>query len=78
MITLIKGNHLTQTDRKHIQALFDSGRVQAKINRNTWVIEKGCPASKEYTLSKYVNDRGLGFIGEPLRVSRYTYEIKIN
>ena len=76
MITLLKGSHLTATDKKHIEALMKSGKTQAKINQATWVIEQGTPSLNEYTLSKYVNDRGLGFIGEQLRQSKYTYTIK--
>lgn len=76
MVTLLQGGHLTATDKKHIEALFKSGRTQAKINRATWVIEKGTPSESEYVLSKYTNDRGLGFIGEELRQSKYTYTIK--
>lgn len=76
MITLIKGTHLTATDKKHIEALMQSGRTQAKINRATWVIEQGTPSINEYVLSKYVNDRGLGWIGDELRQSKYTFTIK--
>ena len=47
MITLIKGTHLTATDKKHIEALFKSGRTQAKINRAIWVIEQGTPSINE-------------------------------
>ena len=75
MVQLISAGHLTQTDKKHIEALFESGRTQAKINRATWVIEKGTPSINEYVLSKYVNDRGWGFIGSELRQSKYTYTI---
>lgn len=76
-IKLLKGSHLTQTDKRHIKALFESGQTQAKINRATWVIDKGTPSINTYTVSKFVKDRGLGFIGEPLRLSRYTYEIQL-
>jgi len=76
-IKLLKGSHLTQTDKRHIKALFESGQTQAKINRATWVIDKGTPSISTYIISKFVKDRGLGFIGEPLRVSRYTYEIQV-
>lgn len=75
MIQLISKGHLTQTDKKQIKALFDSGMTQAKINRAIWVIEKGMPSTNEYTLSKHIKDRGLGFIGEQLRMSKYTYDI---
>ena len=76
MITLIKGTHLTATDKKHIEALFKSGRTQGKINRAIWVIEQGTPSINEYVMSKIVNDRGLGWIGEQLRQSKYTFTIK--
>ena len=76
MIQLLKGSHLTATDKKHIDALLKSGHAQAKINRTIWVIERGIPSENEYTLSKYVKDRGLGFIGNPLRQSKYTFTIK--
>ncbi len=75
-ITAIKG-HLTSTDNKHIKALFDSGMTKAKINRTIWSIEKGSPSDGIYTLNKYVNDRGIGLIGNELRQSKYTYEIQI-
>ena len=76
MVQLIKGTHLTATDKKHIEALFNSGKTQAKINRATWVIVQGTPSENEYVLNKYVNDRGIGFIGSPLRQSKYTFVIK--
>ena len=76
MVTLIKGTHLTATDKKHIEALMKSGRTQAKINRAIWVIDQGTPSINEYVLSKIVNDRGLGWIGEQLRQSKYTFTIK--
>lgn len=75
-ISAIKG-HLTATDKKHIKALFDSGRTQAKINRAVWTIDKGSPSDGLYIVSKYLNDRGLGLIGSELKRSKYTYEIKI-
>jgi len=75
-ISAIKG-HLTTTDKKHIKALFDSGRTQAKINRAIWTIDKGSPSDGLYIVSKYLNDRGLGLIGSELKRSKYTYEIKI-
>jgi hypothetical protein len=75
MIQLISKGHLTQTDKTHIKALFNSGMTQAKINRTIWVIEKGTPSDNQYTISKHTKDRGLGFVGEPLRMSKYTYDI---
>jgi len=75
MIQLISKGHLTQTDKKQIKALFDSGMTQAKINKATLVIEKGTPSLNQYTISKYIKDRGLGFIGDNLRMSKYTFEI---
>lgn len=75
-IKAIKG-HLTSTDKKHICALFESGKTQAKINRAIWTVDKGSPSDGLYTLSKYVNDRGMGWIGSELRQSRYTYEIQL-
>lgn len=76
MVQLIQGSHLTQTDKKHIEALFASGKTQAKINRAIWVIVQGTPASNEYVLNKFVKDRGIGFIGSELRQSKYTFTIK--
>ena len=76
MVTLLKGNHLTATDKKHIEALFQSGRTQAKINRATWVIVQGSPSDNEYTINKYVNDRGIGWIGSELRQSKYSFTIR--
>ena len=75
MIQLISSGHLTKTDKKHIEALLASGKTQAKINRAIWTIDKGNPSENEYILSKYVNDRGLGWIGNELRLSKYTYKI---
>ena len=77
MITLLSTNrHSTATDKRHIEALLQSGKTQAKINRAIWVIEKGNPATKTYTISKHIKDRGWGWIGDELRQSKYTFEIK--
>ena len=78
MIQLISGRHLTPTDKKHIEALLKSGQTSAKINRAIWVIEKGNQTQNGYecVLNKFVNDRGLGWIGDKLRQSKYTYTIK--
>lgn len=75
MVKLISTGHLTGTDKRHIEALFASGRTQAKINRAVWTIDKGTPDKNEYVVSKYVNDRGWGWIGSELRQSKYTYTI---
>ena len=76
IIQNIGSNHLTATDIKHIKALFKSGHTQAKINRATWIVISG-NANNEYQLNKIVKDRGIGFIGEPLRESIYTFNVKI-
>lgn len=68
--------HLTETTIRHIKALLESGRTQAKINRANWVIVSG-NSDNEYVLRKYVNDRGWGFIGAELRESMYEYKVKI-
>jgi len=75
-ITNIGDTHLTATTIKHIKALFESGRTQAKINRANWVVVSG-NANNEYVLRKYVNDRGWGFIGDKLRQSIYEYKVKV-
>jgi hypothetical protein len=76
IIQNIGNTHLTPTDIKHIKALFKSGHTQAKINRATWIIISG-NAEKEYKLTKIVKDRGIGFIGEPLRENIYNFNVKI-
>jgi hypothetical protein len=75
-MTITSSKYLTATDKKHIAALLKSGKTQAKINRAIWAIDKG-DLEGNYTLSKYVNDRGLGWIGSELRQSRYTFDIKV-
>jgi hypothetical protein len=75
-ISAITG-HLTPTDKRHIKALFESGKTQAKINRAIWAIESGSPSDGVYTIIKYVNDRGLGWIGSELRQSKYTFRVRI-
>jgi hypothetical protein len=76
MVQLLSNGHLTQTDKKHIEALFKSGQTSGKINRATWIIEHGNPSTNEYILTKHVNDRGTGWIGSELRKSSYTFKIK--
>ena len=76
MIKNIGKQHLTATDKKHIEALFKSGHTSSKINNSLWEVMQGTPSTGEYKLRKTKRDRGLGFIGEQLRTSQYNDELE--
>lgn len=78
MIKSIITTHATQTDKKHLKCLFESGQTQIKINRTIWVISKGTPSIKEYEVYKIVNDRGIGLIGNSLRQSKYKFIVTLS
>lgn len=40
-IVIAKEKYVTSTERKHLKAFFDSGRTQAKVNKKTYIIQKG-------------------------------------
>jgi hypothetical protein len=65
---------LTQTERKHIRAIFDAKLMQGKINRKSYFIEQN---ENVYTVSIVENTRGLGMIGEELRKTTTKSTFKI-
>lgn len=64
-IKLIKGR-LTSTQSKHIKYMLENGFTEAKINRFDYFLD--CTADV-YSCKIYGKNRGLGWIGSPLRYS---------
>lgn len=63
-IKITKCIHVTQTEKKHLLAFFQSGKTQAKINQKTYVIilgSQGKDNSWDYTVrifTPYTRDNG--------------------
>ena len=70
---LLKG-HLTAGQKKAIHAILEAGVTAAKVGRQNYSIKSGDLNTLEIQIQR--NDRGLGFIGEPLRSSLYTVVIE--
>lgn len=45
---IIKCTHVTQTEKKHLKVLFESGKTSAKINNKSYHIIKGTPIKGGY------------------------------
>lgn len=61
--------NLTSTERSAITAILNSGRTSGRVGRTDYVLSN---KGNAYTAKIIRNDRGLGFIGSPLRRSTYT------
>jgi hypothetical protein len=63
-ITITKCIHVTQTERRHLSAFFQSGLIQAKINTKFYTVltgSQGKDNSWDYKVSimtPYTNDNG--------------------
>lgn len=70
---VIKG-HLTPTNKKHIKAILNANLSEAKVNRINYhlTLDNGF-----YTVKIVLKDRGLGFIGNELRLSTYISVFKL-
>ena len=71
---IIKG-HLTEGNKKAIKAILDAGLTTGRVGRTDYHISKG--ENDIYTVKIVKKDRGLGFIGEPLRLSTNTYQFTL-
>lgn len=68
------GGHLTATEKRHISAILCQGLTSGTVNRKTYHITK---EGEEYTVKVMEMGRGLGFIGEPLRLCTSTKKFKL-
>lgn len=66
-IKVLSGN-LTSTNKRHIKAILENNLMEGKVNRITYYLTK---TDDIYTVKIVQKDRGLGFIGEELRLSQY-------
>lgn len=66
--------YLTQTQKSSIEELFKRNLFSGKIGRTNYFITP--LEGNQYSIKIVVNDRGLGWIGEKLRTSTYTYIIE--
>lgn len=69
----IKG-HLTVTEKRHVLAILNSGLDGGRINNTDYIIQE---YDEEYIVEITRKDRGLGFIGSPLRLSTYRYKFTL-
>lgn len=65
--------HLTQTNKKHIQAILNANLLEGKINRTNYFISKN-GSTNVFTVKICVADRGfIPVPGTPLRLSTYIH-----
>jgi hypothetical protein len=74
-IKVISGNHLTQSDKAVIKQMFCQGLIDAKTGKKQYNIYK--EDTGLYNIKIVTKDRGLGFIGSPLRISVYNSKVEI-
>ena len=66
--------HLTTTNKTHIKAILKANLTEAKVNTTNYCLRLN---DGVYTVKIAKKDRGLGFIGNELRVSIYNATFKI-
>lgn len=61
---IVKCNHVTATERKHLKAFLDSGLTDAKINRKQYSIISGMPHGDKYLYKIRITTPGYNDWGE--------------
>jgi hypothetical protein len=78
IITMPKSAHLTAIEKRAITQMFSAGAVWAKTKRKTFQMVRGAPEIGKYTVRISEMGRGLGFIGEPLRMMHREVSIQVS
>ena len=66
--------HLTQTNKAHINAMFEAGVMEAKVNRIHYSIKKISDNSFEVIIMQ--KDNELVYSGDKMRRYKSTFEVK--
>ena len=71
---LITNTHLTAKDKAAIKAIHEAGMTKGRVGRKDYFL---CPDGANLAVTIKVKDRGLGFIGDGLRLSTYTHIVQL-